>query len=231
MMGKEHGSIPACCVLDFDGELAPVAIERFGAKSSPVWPCFHTTLLRIERDGFPMGLIAGTVGAPFAVLVSEQLITCGCRHIIGYSSSGAVAGWLSLPCLVVPDRALRDEGTSYHYLPPTVWVESTGTLGDTLARHAELCGLPVHRGTTWTTDAPYRETQAQIDQHRANGILTVEMEAAALMALAQVRKAEIASLLHVTNAFATAENDFHKGPGDINEKVLTCCLQTFREAI
>jgi hypothetical protein len=57
------------------------------------------------------------------------------------------------------------------------------------------------------------------------------MEAAALMALAQVRKAEIASLLHVTNSFATAENDFHKGPDDINEKVLTCCLQTFREAI
>ena len=231
MMGKDHGRIPACCVLDFDGELAPVAIERFGAKPSPVWPCFHTTLLRIERNGFQMGLIAGTVGAPFAVLVSEQPITCGCQHIIGYSSSGAVASWLSLPCLVVPDRALRDEGTSYHYLPPSVWAESRSTLGDTLARHGELCGLPVHRGATWTTDAPYRETQTQIDRHRADGILTVEMEAAALMALAQVRKAEIASLLHVTNSLSTAENDFHKGPNDINEKILRCCLQTFREAL
>ncbi len=57
------------------------------------------------------------------------------------------------------------------------------------------------------------------------------MEAAALMALARVRKAEIASLLHVTNAFATAENDFHKGPGDIHDRVLACCLATFKEAL
>ncbi len=178
-----------------------------------------------------MGLIAGTVGAPFAVLVSEQLIACGCQHIIGYRSSGAVASGLSLPCLVVPDRALRDEGTSYHYLPPVVWAEPRGTLGEMLARHVKRCGLPVHRGATWTTDAPYRETQSEIEQHRANGILTVEMEAAALMALAQVRKAEIASLLHVTNTFATAENDFDKGPDDINEKVLTCCFEAFREAL
>lgn len=231
MLGKVYGRLPACCLLDFDGELGPVAIARFGARPCPVWPCFHTTLLRIEHDGFQMGLIAGTVGAPFAVLVSEQLIACGCRHIIGYSSSGAVASWLSLPCLVVPDRALRDEGTSYHYLAPANWAESTGALGDILARCAESCGLPVHRGATWTTDAPYRETQRQIEQHRANGVLTVEMEAAALMALAQARGAEIASLLHVTNTFATAENDFHKGPNDINDRILACCLATFREAI
>ena len=230
MMGKERGSLPACCVLDFDGELAAVAVERFAAIPSPVWPCFHTTLLRLERNGFCMGLIAGTVGAPFAVLVAEQLIACGCRHIIGYSSSGAVADWLRLPCLVVPDQALRDEGTSYHYLAPTERVESRGTLGAILARRAAECSLPVHRGPTWTTDAPYRETRTQIERHRADGILTVEMEAAALMALAQVSGAEIASLLHVTNTFATTENDFHKGPADINRRILSCCFDAFLDA-
>jgi nucleoside phosphorylase len=231
MLGKERGRLPACCVLDFDGELAPVAVKEFAAAPSPVWPCFHTTLLRLERNGFCMGLVPGTVGAPFAVLVAEQLIACGCRHIIGYSSSGAVADSLRLPCLVVPDRALRDEGTSYHYLPPAMWVEPRGRLGGILALRAAACGLPVHRGPTWTTDAPYRETQVQIERHRADGVLTVEMEAAALMALSQVSGAEIASLLHVTNTFATTANDFNKGPADINRGILDCCFDAFLDAM
>lgn len=231
MLGCTQGALPPCCVLDFDGELAPIAEQQFGATRSLAWPCFHTSLLCLEEDGFPMGLIAGTVGAPFAVLVAEQLIASGCRQIIGYSSSGAIAGWISLPCLVIPDRALRDEGTSYHYLPAAEWVEASGLLPGLLAKHAADCGLPVHRGATWTTDAPYRETQSQIDRHRSAGILTVEMEAAALMALARARDAEIASLLHVTNAFATSENDFHKGPADINQRVLRCCFKAFREML
>jgi uridine phosphorylase len=231
MMGKDQGAIPDCCLLDFDGELAAVAREEFGAVPCPVWPCFHTTMLCLGRDGFQMGLIPGTVGAPFAVLVAEQLIACGCRHIIGYSSSGAVADWLRLPCLVVPDQALRDEGTSYHYLAPAERVESRGNLGAILTRRAAQCGLPVHRGPTWTTDAPYRETRTQIERHRADGVLTVEMEAAALMALAHVSGAEIASLLHVTNTFATTENDFDKGPADINRQIVNCCFDAFSDAM
>ncbi|MFC1805699.1 nucleoside phosphorylase [Planctomycetota bacterium] len=230
MLRRERGTIPSCCVLDFDGELVPVARDRFGAAPCAAWPCFHTTLLRIECEGLETGLIGGTVGAPFAALVSEQLIACGCRHIIGYSSAGAIADGLPLPCLVVPDRALRDEGTSYHYLPPARWAEARGGLPATLARHAEACGLPVRRGPTWTTDAPYRETPSQIEAHRSAGVLSVEMEAAALMALAQARKAEIASLLHVTNTMATAERDFHKGPEDINASILAACIAAFAEA-
>ncbi len=177
-----------------------------------------------------MGLIGGTVGAPFAVLVSEQLLALGCRHIIGYSSAGAIGKGISFPCLVVPDRALRDEGTSYHYLPPATWVEARGERPGLLARHAKACDLPVHRGATWTTDAPYRETASQIENHRAAGILAVEMEAAALMALAHRREAEIASLLHLTNTFATSDSDFHKGPEEIHERVIACCLSAFCES-
>ncbi len=231
MMDKDCGGLPRCCLLDFDGELVPVAEDRFGATPCPVWPCFHTTLLRVEREGMEMGLIGGTVGAPFAVLVAEQLIASGCRHIIGYSSSGAISTRLALPCLVVPERAVRDEGTSYHYLPPATWAYSPGKLPDVVTHHAAACGLPVHRGATWTTDAPYRETRTQIERHRADGVLTVEMEAAALMALAEAHNAEIASLLHVTNTFATSDSDFHKGPDDINERILSCCLAAFCESL
>lgn len=229
--GIWRGGIPACCVLDFDGELVPVAREKLGARPSPAWACFHTTLLVIETGGFEMGLIGGTVGAPFAVLVAEQLISSGCRHIVGYSSAGAITEGLGLPCLVVPDRALRDEGTSYHYLAPAAWVDATGELPTALARRAVGCGLPVHRGPTWTTDAPYRETESQIVRHRAAGVLSVEMEAAALMALARTRDAEIASLLHVTNTLGTGEADFHKGAEDIHARVLACCREAFAEVV
>lgn len=229
MRGQQSTKIPTCCLLDFDGELVPVAKDRFGAVSCPDWPCFHTTLLVIERDGFAMGLIGGTVGAPFAVLVSEQLIASGCQNVIGYSSAGAVSLELKLPCLIVPDRAVRDEGTSYHYLPPEVEVRAEGRLSEVLACKAKEICLPVRRGATWTTDAPYRETASQIERHRREGVLTVEMEAAALMALAKVRRCEVASLLHVTNALATTEGDFHKGPADIHEKVIACCFAAFRD--
>ncbi len=231
MKGGRRSKLPACCLLDFDGELVAVAQEHFGAQTAPDWPCFHTSLLVIERDGFEMGLIGGTVGASFAVLISEQLIAAGCCHLIGYSSAGSIGKQVSPPYMMVPDRAIRDEGTSYHYLPPAPWVDAGGHLPAILARHAESCGLPVYRGTTWTTDAPYRETASQIEQHRASGVQTVEMEAAALMALAQVKKVEIASLLHVTNTMATGDNDFHKGPDDINHKVIACCLGALQDAL
>jgi uridine phosphorylase len=231
MLGRTQGSIPACCLLDFDGELVPTAVKHFDAKPCSVWACFHTKLFRLRQGETEIGLIAGTVGAPFAVLVSEQLIASGCRHIIGYASSGAVADGLQLPCLVIPDRALRDEGTSYHYLPPSMWVEASGNLPAILARQADSCALPVHRGATWTTDAPYRETASQVRQCRALGVLTVEMEAAAMMALATSQEAEIASLLHVTNALATSDDDFQKGPPDINQRILSCCFQAFAEVL
>ena len=89
----------------------------------------------------------------------------------------------------------------------------------------------MYRGLSWSTDAPYLETQSEIERHRATGVLCVEMEAAALMVLAEVRGAEIASLLHVTNMFATSENDFHKGQADINERIIRCCLASFAEAL
>jgi uridine phosphorylase len=231
LQGRQQSGLPPCCLLDFDGELISVAQEHFAASPLEDWACFHTSLLVIEHAGLRMGLIGGTVGAPFAVLVSEQLIASGCRHIIGYSSAGAVAERLELPSLVIPERALRDEGTSYHYLPPAEWIEASGQLSATLAVQVKDTGLQVQRGATWTTDAPYRETPSQIARHRAAGVLTVEMESAALMALAQVKKAEIASLLHVTNALATGDNDFHKGPETIHEQIINCCLAAFRSAL
>jgi uridine phosphorylase len=155
------------------------------------------------------------------------------EHRTPFSPASRPSLWMSFsrPCLVVPDRALRDEGTSYHYVAPAAWACARGRLPDLLLHHAASTGLPVHRGPTWTTDAPYRETPSEIERHRAAGVLSVEMEAAALMALAETAGVEFASLLHVTNTLATGEQDFHKGPEDIHERILLCCFDTFADAL
>lgn len=100
-----------------------------------------------------------------------------------------VSPGLEIPSLVIPTTAIRDEGTSYHYLPAAESVD--GDAGLTLALQAELggLGLPVVTGPVWTTDAPYRETVEQLERHARDGILAVEMQAASLFAFGAVRRA------------------------------------------
>jgi uridine phosphorylase len=154
------------------------------------------------------------VGAPFAVLVAEQLFASGCRLLISVTSAGQIAPVGPTPYFVLIDRALRDEGTSRHYLPPALFAEADAALAD--RAFAALVALPVlvHRGTVWTTDAPYRETEADIAAAAAHGALAVEMEAAALYAFAQACRRDVLCFAHVTNRMARIEGDFEKGEAD-----------------
>jgi uridine phosphorylase len=116
------------------------------------------------------------------VLVAEQLWAGGAKVIVGITSAGRISSNLPLPSIVVVDEAVRDEGTSLHYLPPSrTVVTPTPRLADLLAQ--ELIGLPspVSRGVVWTTDAPYRETPAQLQSWVEKGVLAVEMQAASLL--------------------------------------------------
>ena len=119
-----------------------------------------------------------------------------------------------MPYFILIDRALRDEGTSYHYLPPSRFsVAPESVLQRLGGRFADLRS-PVLVGPTWTTDAPFRETQAAIDAMRAEGILAVEMEAAALYAFAAARQRSVACFAHVTNQMGRIDGDFEKGEAD-----------------
>jgi uridine phosphorylase len=109
------------------------------------------------------------------------------------------------------ERALRDEGTSYHYLPPADYSPINPRLLNCLDGAFEQGTIQVRRGATWTTDAPFRETPEAIDFARQQGILGVEMEAAALYAFAQVTGQEIVCFAHITNQMAQIEGDFEKG--------------------
>ena len=112
------------------------------------------------------------------------------------------------------DRALRDEGTSYHYAAPSEYSEADPALVSMAAQALERQGSSAVTGASWTTDAPFRETADAIAAARSKGILAVEMEAAALYAFASAKGRQVLCLAHVTNTMAVAEGDFEKGEAD-----------------
>jgi len=210
-------AVPRLCVLDPDGDLVRYLRHTGKGQTHKGWACYHTELVAFELEGFgEVGVVGCAVGAAFAVLVAEQLFASGCELLISVTSAGQVVDRGPTPYFVLIDRALRDEGTSYHYLAPSIFADAPDLLLMTSVEEAlaRLESVVSHRGTSWTTDAPYRETEAAIEAAVNRGVLTVEMEAAALYAFAAATQHAVICLAHVTNAMAQTEGDFEKGEAD-----------------
>ncbi len=214
--GLPHLPVPDVCILDPDGDMVRM-LRRVGrGQAFPGWACYHTEMLTFELAGERVGIVGCAVGGPFAVLVAEQMFASGCRLLLSVTSSGRIAEDLpDSACFVLIDRALRDEGTSYHYLPSDdPFAHADRGLADCAARGVAAAGLPLLRGAVWTTDAPFRETAEAIAAAAAKGALAVEMEAAGLYAFARARTAAVLCFAHVTNRMARIEGDFEKGEAD-----------------
>ena len=211
--GLPQGTVPRICVLDPDGDIVEHLRQTGRAEPNPYWACYHTRMHDFVQDGVSYGIVGGAVGAPFAVLVAEEMFASGCELLISVTSAGQISPAGPPPYFVLIERALRDEGTSYHYAPPdSPYSELRSELGEMLREAFDDGAVPaVARGTAWTTDAPFRETAADVERHRSAGILAVEMEAAALYAFAQATENPVVCFAHVTNQMASIEGDFEKG--------------------
>jgi uridine phosphorylase len=217
--GLPESPVPPVCILDPDGDLARYVNETVGGRPDPTWACYHTTLSRFTLGEREVGIVPFTVGAPFAVLVAEELMASGCRLLINLTSAGRIAAPTGLAAFLVIERALRDEGTSFHYLPPARWSRLREDVRVALA-DLRVPGAPaLLHGSTWTTDAPFRETASDVARHRAAGVLGVEMEAAALYAFAEASGHTVVCLAHLTNELG-GEGDFEKGAFDGAEAAL-----------
>jgi uridine phosphorylase len=212
--GLAQTPVPDVCVLDPDGDMVRRLRSTGRAQQDPAWACYHTDLYRLTEGGLEVGLVGCAVGAPFAVLVAEQLFASGCRLLISITSAGRLAELRPPPYFVLIERALRDEGTSYHYVPPAEFSHADPRLLEAMIGAFAHIRVPVERGGTWTTDAPFRETQEAIDAMTDRGLLAVEMEAAALYAFAKARGKAVLCFAHVTNQMALIEGDFEKGEAD-----------------
>jgi uridine phosphorylase len=211
--------VPDVCLLDPDGDIVR---QRAGqVHRDHQWACYHTELYRLPMADFEIGVVPRAVGAPFAVLVAEQLFACGCKFLVSVTSAGRLHALREPPYVVLIERALRDEGTSYHYLPPSEFSSAPADLLRAMQGAFEDLSFRVERGATWTTDAPYRETAAAIATTTAQGLLAVEMEAAALYAFASARNQDVLCFALVTNQMAQVEGDFEKGAEGGTADVMT----------
>ncbi len=149
------------------------------------------------------------------MLVAEELFASGCQTLVSLTSAGQITPAGPPPYFAVIDRALRDEGTSYHYAPPADFADADPHLVAAATRALAGHAPRVVVGASWTTDAPFRETEAAVAAARAQGILAVEMEAAALYAFAAATGARVLCLAHITNTMGQqADADFEKGEAD-----------------
>jgi uridine phosphorylase len=203
--------VPPVCVLDPDGDIVRRLRQTGEAQPFEAWPCYHTKLDTFALAGRTIGIIGCAVGASFAVLIAEELFACGCQLLLSVTSAGQIAAAGQPPYFVIIERALRDEGTSYHYASPSEYAEADTRLVAMAVAALQGSDQQVIAGSSWTTDAPFRETAEAIEIARSKGVLAVEMEAAALYSFARAAGAQVLCLAHVTNTMGQMEQDFEKG--------------------
>jgi len=208
------GLVPPVCVIDPDGDIVSHLRRKHDATPCDHWACYHTRMWEWSAGNLRCGIIGRVVGGSFSVLVAEQLFASGCELLVNIASAGQITDVGPPPYYILIERALRDEGTSYHYLPPSTYAEANPALVAFSARALGRAGHRVHRGATWTTDAPFRETAEAIALRRSEGILAVEMEAAALYAFGAACARPVICLAHVSNQLGCREGDFEKGEGN-----------------
>lgn len=204
-------NIPEVCVLDPDGDILEYLRRTDRASLNECWAGYHTHMYEFDLQGRTVGIIGQAVGASFAVLLAEQMFVSGCKLLISITSAGRLNQQTGGEKFILIEEALRDEGTSYHYLPADHPAILAPDLLDALISLQEIPDISVGVGKSWTTDAPYRETKSAITHAESLDAVAVEMEAAALYAFAEARERSVVCFAHLTNTMAQQEKDFEKG--------------------
>lgn len=200
--------------------LTPVAYFLSITKKYPVYI--------VNYKGEDICLCQAPVGAAAAVQIMDWLISYGVKSVISSGSCGALTD-LPENAFLIPTKALRDEGTSYHYLPPSRWVELDADVCRSMKRTLDELDLPCVPCAVWTTDGFFRETREMVEYRKAEGCSVVDMECAALAACARFRGVKFGQLLFTADTLANVERYDERGWGvDSLEKALTLSLELAR---
>jgi uridine phosphorylase len=190
--------VPEHCVISFFREVNQKIALEMQAKIAVAnrWEDGEHPIYEIERNGQRLAFFHPGVGAPIATGLLEEAIAFGCKKFIVCGGCGVLEKDLFVGKLIVVDAAVRDEGVSYHYVEPDREIRANQDVVNLMEAFMQERGIPFITGKTWTTDAPYRETQGMIDMRRNEGCLTVEMEAASFLAVAQFRNVLLGQFLY-----------------------------------
>jgi uridine phosphorylase len=184
--------LPEYCVMPFYGSLVRKLkdagqLEKVFELSTAGVSLVPTEVFKTTFEGKAVTVAFPGIGAPAAGAMMEELIALGCRKIMACGSCGVLKSELKPGALIIPSSALRDEGTSYHYWPPSRDIAMEESVVHVLEAVLQKHHIGYETGKTWTMDAFYRETRQKIARRKADGCITVEMECAALMAIARFR--------------------------------------------
>jgi len=184
----------------YSGNAQKRLAEKTNAEMTPNWLYAESRpLYNFSVKGRKVSMFHPFVGASAAAMYAEELIACGARTIISYGYAGSLQQSVPIGHFVIPTNALREEGVSYHYLPEKTVPSADENVVSVLEEACTKHRVSYHKGTTWTTDAPYRETKSKVSKYREEGILTVEMEASAIFSIGMFRKVRVGSLLTISD--------------------------------
>lgn len=194
----EESRLPETLIATFQRSMLSDLVAATGASQAPQVPADVARVAQGKAGDRDIALVKLGIGAPAAVTVLEELIALGARRILVVGTGGSIQPALPIGSLIVPTGAIREDGASFHYAPAGAELgpdaDLARALGEAAAQHA-----PVAYGPVWTTDAPYRELRSKVTVYSAMGALAVEMEAAALFALAAFRGVRLALLLAISD--------------------------------
>ncbi|MEZ3143919.1 nucleoside phosphorylase [Halobaculum sp. MBLA0143] len=201
--------VPPVVLLGFQEALHEAVEERATEEVSIVR---SQSLYRLsETVGFVPVQEAG-ISAPVAAIVAENLVAAGAEVVLVVAGSGTLQASLDPDTVVLPTRAIRDEGVSHHYLPPTAELTPTESVVASVASALHDAGFDTARGPTWTTSALYRETVAEVERYTEAGVVSVGMETAAVWAVCRYRDVATATV-HLVDDCLTSEEWRPEGTG------------------
>jgi uridine phosphorylase len=220
--------MPEHCVVCFFMDIIEEIVATHDAKMlvENKWEDGPHPVYEIEYKDQRLAFFHPGIGSPLAASILEEVIAFGCRKFIACGGCGVLEKDIAPGHLIVVSSAVRDEGVSYHYLPPSREIQANEVALAALTDHMSDRGIPYRKGKTWTTDAPYRETVEKIAKRRAEGCLVVDMEAAGMMAVAQFREVIFGQVLYGGDDLSGPEWDNRdwQSRSEIRESLFWLCV-------
>jgi len=219
--------VPEHCVICFFKEVIDKVVAEYNAKVAVEnrWEDGQHCVYEISYRDQRLSFFHPGVGAPIAAGLLEEVIAFGCRKFVACGGCGVLEKDIAVGHIIVASGAVRDEGLSYHYLPPAREVVANELGIQALVKTLDSRGVPYRLGKTWTTDAPYRETPNKIARRKEDGCIVVEMESAALMAVAQFRNVVFGQALYGGDDLSGVKWDsrYWQSRSDIRESLFWLC--------
>ncbi len=210
---KKIGSIPEIdppigVILCYSSKLLNFIINNHSVKK--IEHVFGDFFYVLDEGGSQIGICGGFgIGGPMVGILLEELTAFGIKKYISIGTAGSLQNDLKLGSIIVCDKAIRDEGVSHHYLQPEKYAYPSQSLTNHLVHEIKELNIDYIKGSSWTIDAPYRETIAEVKHYQKEGILTVEMEAASIFAVAKHLNVEAGAIFTISDYLSEEEWELH----------------------